>query len=245
MTALDSRDRTGPSAARVLRLFGPSFDEVLGFTKLFSEQPDPPIAWEVFPEVHVKCPDDRIATSLVERFGPAVYGTRDLLFEAAVGAALIARGWTLATAESCTGGLIGHLITNVPGSSHYFRMGVVAYSNEAKIRVLGVPQQVIADHGAVSEPTVREMAERVRALAGSDLGVSVSGIAGPGGGTPEKPVGTVWMALSGPSGTRAVVHRLSGDRHQVKRAAAFHALDLVRRACIGDYPMDQGPPVEE
>ncbi len=225
---------TTTEAPIVARLFGPGLDEVAAFVGPLGTAADPAVAWEAFPEVHVKCPDLEVAAVLVERYGAAVYAFGGLPFEASVGGALAAAGWTLATAESCTGGLIGHLVTNVPGSSNYYRMGVVAYSNEAKVRVLGVPEDLIARHGAVSEPVVRAMAEGVRSLGGADVAVSVSGVAGPGGGTPQKPVGTVWMAVSGPQGTRAVLRRLEGDRGRIKRAAAWHALDLARRLALGE-----------
>lgn len=216
------------------RLFGPDLDEVVAFLRGVETAAEPAVAWEAFPEVHVKCPAPEVAGALVERYGASVHTLRGLAFEASVGGALVAAGWTLATAESCTGGLIGHLVTNVPGSSNYYRMGVVAYSNEAKVQVLGVPEDLIVQHGAVSEPVVRAMAEGVRFLAGADVAVSVSGVAGPGGGTPHKPVGTVWMAVAGPRGTRAVLRRLAGDRERIKRAAAWHALDLVRRLALGE-----------
>ncbi len=228
---------TGDPAAEaplVVRLFGPGLDEVAAFVRPLGTAVDPALAWEAFPEVHVRCPGLGVARALLERYGAAVYAIGGLPFEAAVGGALVAAGWTLATAESCTGGLIGHLVTNVPGSSNYYRLGVVAYSNEAKVRLLGVPEDLIARHGAVSEPVVRAMAEGVRSLGGADVAVSVSGVAGPGGGTPQKPVGTVWMAVAGPRGTRAVLRRLEGDRGRIKRAAAWHALDLARRVALGE-----------
>ncbi len=218
----------------MVRLFGPDLDEVVAFLRGVEGAAEPAVAWEAFPEVHVRCPGPEVAGVLVERFGASVHTLCGLAFEASVGGTLVAAGWTLATAESCTGGLIGHLVTNVPGSSNYYRMGVVAYSNEAKVRVLGVPEDLIARHGAVSEPVVRAMAEGVRSLAGADVAVAVSGVAGPGGGTPQKPVGTVWMAVAGPQGTRAVLRRLAGDRERIKRAAAWHALDLARRLAIGE-----------
>lgn len=218
----------------VARLFGPDLEEVAAFVRRLGTGADPAVAREAFPEVHVTCPDCEVACALLERYGAAVHTIGGLPFEASVGGALVAAGWTLATAESCTGGLIGHLVTNVPGSSNYYRMGVVAYSNEAKVRVLGVPEDLIARHGAVSEPVARAMAEGVRSLAGADVAVAVSGVAGPGGGTPQKPVGTVWMAVAGPGGTRAVLRRLAGDRERVKRAAAWHALDLARRLALGE-----------
>lgn len=225
---------TTTDAPFVARLFGPDLDEVAASVRALGTAAAQAVAWDAFPEVHVTCPDLEVARALVERYGAAVYAIGGLPFEAAVGGALVAAGWTLATAESCTGGLIGHLVTNVPGSSNYYRMGVVAYSNEAKVRLLGVPEDLIARHGAVSEPVVRAMAEGVRSLGGADVAVSVSGVAGPGGGTPQKPVGTVWMAVAGPRGTRAVLRRLGGDRGRIKRAAAWHALDLARRQALGE-----------
>jgi nicotinamide-nucleotide amidase len=148
--------------------------------------------------------------------------------EASVAALLARRNFTLATAESCTGGLIGSLLTDVPGISAHYLGGVVAYADSAKRSLLGVPAPLLAEHGAVSEPVARAMAEGVRRLLGADLGVSVTGIAGPGGGTPDKPVGTVYFAVAGPEGERAVRRRFPGDREFVRRFSANIALDLVR-----------------
>ena len=120
-------------------------------------------------------------------------------------------------------------MTEVPGSSDYFLQGAVTYSNEAKQQLLGVRKETLAAHGAVSEATVREMAEGVRRVAGTTLGVAVSGVAGPGGGTPEKPVGTVWVAVAGPAGTRAHHFLLPYGRDMVKHAAAFAALEMALR----------------
>src|SRR5919108_5340065 len=120
-----------------------------------------------------------------------------------LGRALLVRGWRVTTAESCTGGWIAKAITDVPGSSQWFDGGIVAYSNAAKQRSLGVPQEVLDVHGAVSEAAVRAMADGARLRSGVELAVAVSGVAGPRGGTPDKPVGTVWLAWSGPQGVSA------------------------------------------
>lgn len=142
-----------------------------------------------------------------------------------LGAALRARSWTLAAAESCTGGWIAKAVTDVPGSSGWFVAGYVVYSNEAKSRLLGVPPALIAEHGAVSEAVVGALAEHARRDSGADLTVAVSGVAGPGGGTKEKPVGTVWFAWSGQSGTVADCRRFDGDRESVRRQSVAHALN--------------------
>ncbi len=139
---------------------------------------------------------------------------------------------TLAVAESCTGGLITHLLTETPGISASFLLGVVSYSNEAKINRLGVPRETIEEHGAVSGEVALEMASGVRKAAGSDWGIGVTGIAGPGGGTTEKPVGLVYIALSGPDGRHVREFRFSGNRSEIKQKAAGEALDIIREAGI-------------
>ncbi len=150
--------------------------------------------------------------------------------ERELGAGLTGRGWRIVTAESCTGGLIAHRLTNVAGSSAYFERGFITYSNEAKQEVLGVPEEILIAHGAVSEPCAWAMAEGARAAARCEVGVSVTGIAGPTGGTPEKPVGTVFMAVSLPSGTRCRERHFSGEREEVKAQTAEAALALVCEA---------------
>jgi nicotinamide-nucleotide amidase len=141
---------------------------------------------------------------------------------------LLATGRTLVTAESCTGGWIAKACTDRPGSSRWFRGGAVVYTDELKVTLLGVPPPTLAGHGAVSEATVRALACGALERLGGDVAVAVSGIAGPDGGTPDKPVGTVWFAwaVRTPGGTdvRAAVHRLSGDREQVRRQAVAVAL---------------------
>ncbi len=149
-----------------------------------------------------------------------------------LGRALEARGWTVATAESCTGGMIGAAITDVAGSSGWFDCGFVTYSNEAKIEMLGVRSETLASSGAVSDATAREMAAGALARSGADLAVAVTGIAGPAGGSPEKPVGLVWLAWAGRDGAvDAVSHRFPGDRAAVREAAVAVALSgLLERA---------------
>jgi PncC family amidohydrolase len=135
---------------------------------------------------------------------------------------------TIAVAESATGGLISHRITNVPGSSDYFKGSVVSYANEAKVRVLGVAEETIAKYGAVSEETGREMAEGVRRLLNADIGLSDTGIAGPTGATPDKPVGLFYIALSAAKGTHCQRHIFRGDRLENKHSAAEAALVMLR-----------------
>jgi nicotinamide-nucleotide amidase len=165
-------------------------------------------------------------------FGPVWYGTDDERLEAVVGDLLRARGWTLALAESCTGGLVGHRLTDVPGSSAYVDRGFVVYSNAAKQALLGVPEALLARHGAVSAACAEAMARGARERAGTDLGLSVTGIAGPDGGTPSKPVGTVFVGLADARGAVVEPHRFARDRAGNKALAATHALDLVRRRCL-------------
>ena len=163
-----------------------------------------------------------------DRFGDAVFGEGEQTMEEAVAGLLKAAGTTVALAESCTGGLVAAKLVAVSGMSDHLLEAVVAYANASKIDTLGVPESLIAKHGAVSDPVARAMAEGARARAEADLAVAVTGIAGPGGGTPEKPVGTVRFALADSGGTEAVCERLSGDRALVRERAALYALNLLR-----------------
>ena len=155
-----------------------------------------------------------------------------LKLAAALVAELAATGKTVTTAESCTGGWVSKAITDVPGSSAVFAYGIVSYSNGAKESLLGVQPQVLQDHGAVSEAVVIEMATGALGLSGADIAVAVSGVAGPGGGSPDKPVGTVWFAWARRAG--ATVHseacreQFSGDRDLVRELTVVHALQGVR-----------------
>jgi nicotinamide-nucleotide amidase len=165
-------------------------------------------------------------------FGAAWYGVDDEALEAVVGRLLRARGFTVALAESCTGGLVGHRLTQVAGSSAYFERGFVVYSNEAKQALLGVPEAVLREHGAVSAACAEAMARGARERAGTDIGVSVTGIAGPDGGTPTKPVGTVFVGLADRQGAVVERHRFDRDREGNKALSAVRALDLLRRRCL-------------
>jgi PncC family amidohydrolase len=140
---------------------------------------------------------------------------------------------TLALAESCTGGLIAHRVTEVPGSSDYFLGGIVSYSNDIKERVLGVQQTTLLRYGAVSEGAALEMARGGRRVCRADVALAVTGVAGPGGGTPEKPVGLVYVALAAPDGEWVERHVWDGDRQENKGRSAEAALDLLRRYLEG------------
>jgi nicotinamide-nucleotide amidase len=172
---------------------------------------------------------DDAQSALVNRFGGDVVNTDGRSLEATVGAMLADRGWTMAAAESCTGGLVTVRLTDVPGASAWVDRAVVSYSNAAKIDLLGVPAALIEAHGAVSEAVAAAMADGLRARAGVDVTVAVTGVAGPGGETAEKPVGTVCLAVSGPSGVRVRTVRLGGDRGAVRAFSASAALDMLRR----------------
>ena len=151
----------------------------------------------------------------------------------ALAGALRARGWKLASAESCTGGLLAAACTAVPGSSDWFERGVVSYSNEAKTGLLGVPAALIAAHGAVSEPVARAMAGGLLARAPVQLALSVTGIAGPGGAVPGKPVGTVWLGWADAGGTGAALLQLHGDRAAVREQTVAAALARARAIAEG------------
>ena len=193
------------------------------------------------PENHVKVvvrnPDpargkeiiDQLDRELRKRIGPGIYGVDEDTFPEVVGRSLREHQATVAFAESCTAGMTGELLTSVPGSSAYFLGGVMAYSDDVKRQVLGVKPETIADFGSVSEPCAREMADGVQKMTGATLAVGVTGIAGPGGATPDKPIGTVCFACVGPGTTRTATKLFSGGRQQVRRAAAYFAMDLARR----------------
>jgi len=172
---------------------------------------------------------EKIETELRKRIGPGIYGTDGDTFPGAVARSLKAQNATLAIAESCTGGLAGQLVTSEAGASVFFRGSVVSYADEIKTGVLGVKPETLADFGAVSEPCAREMAEGAKKLCGSTLAVSITGVAGPDGGAPDKPVGTVCFAVCGPGTTRTSTKLFAGDRERVRMAAAYYALDLARR----------------
>ncbi|MFQ5994393.1 MAG: competence/damage-inducible protein A [Acidiferrobacterales bacterium] len=185
---------------------------------------------------------DTLSQTVRERLGSALIAEGEITMEEVVGDLLRRYGRTLATAESCSGGLLGNRLTNVPGSSTYYVGGVVAYSNALKERSLNVAPTTLSTHGAVSEEAAREMALGVRELTAADLGVATTGIAGPDGGTPEKPVGTVAIALAadelGPKKVRSRIYRLWGNREWVKILSSQVALDWVRRHLLGLDPLE-------
>jgi nicotinamide-nucleotide amidase len=234
---------SAPQAARVVKL--------LGVPESHADQRMQPVMGDPanrgvrfgfrahWPEIHVKWavtgPDaearaDRILERVRELFGESIWGTGKEELPQLVVDRLRTRGERAALAESCTGGLLASLVTAVPGASGAFDLGVVAYADAMKEEVLGVPRALLAAHGAVSEPVARALAEGVRARARVAWGVGVTGVAGPGGGSPEKPVGTVHLALAGPSGTSHWARRYPGDRERVRRFAAFDALNRLRAA---------------
>jgi nicotinamide-nucleotide amidase len=163
----------------------------------------------------------------VQLLGHHVFGYDDVRLEAAIGEALLKRQGKIATAESCTGGTIASMISSVAGASAYFMGSVVSYSNEAKIDLLGVQPDTIANHGAVSEQTVAEMAQAVKQKFGTDYSIAVSGIAGPAGGTPEKPVGTVCFAVSGPTENWLRTYNFGTERQLNIERASMMALYLL------------------
>jgi nicotinamide-nucleotide amidase len=176
---------------------------------------------------------DDLEAKLRERIGPLIFGRDDEELEQVVARLLRDRGLTLAVAESCSGGLVAHRLTNVPGSSRYFERGVVAYSNRAKTEMLGVPAGLVAARGAVSPEVAQAMAEGVRAQAGTDFGIGITGIAGPDGGTAEKPVGLTYIGLAWEGESLAREYRFLSHREVNKVRASQMALELLRRHLLG------------
>ena len=228
---------------RELRVFGigeSTVDAMLA--DMMQAQTNPTIApyalsGEMKLRVTAKCADKAegerlvkpIADEITSRLGDAVYSTDGLeLYEVCAGL-MRENGATLAVAESCTGGMIGELITSVSGASEVYGFGFITYANEAKEQILGVKHETLEKYGAVSGETAREMAEGIRKTACSDIGLATTGIAGPGGGTPEKPVGLVYIAAASDKGT--VVERLDlgGSRERIRRSAALSALMLLKK----------------
>lgn len=179
----------------------------------------------------------RQATAPVaEALGGDCYGRDQESLEAVVGRLLGERGLTLSAAESCTGGLLGHRLTNVPGSSAYFERGVVAYSNRAKEDLLGVERRLLTAHGAVSGPVAEAMARGICRASGSPLGLAITGIAGPEGGTRAKPVGTVFVGLASPGGVEVRTFHFAGGRESIKWQSSQMALDMLRRWLLKEKP---------
>jgi nicotinamide-nucleotide amidase len=160
--------------------------------------------------------------------GASIYSVDGRPLEQVIGELLRERSLTIAVAESCSGGLLASLITDVPGSSDYFDRGVVCYSNTAKTELIGVPESLIASHGAVSEPVAQAMADGIRERARASVGIGITGIAGPGGGTPEKPVGTVAIAVSTPDAQRVRTFQFVGPRDMVKFQSTQAAMNMLR-----------------
>lgn len=229
-------------ARRIFRVFGKGESQIATALEGLALGKGASLHYQVkFPETLVKIVVRRdsedaanaelasIDTEIRKRLGWLVYGTDDDSMAQVLVRELERLGHTIATAESCTGGMIAALLTDVSGVSKSFPGGAVTYSNDEKTRQLGVLQETLAAHGAVSEEVVLEMAQGVRERMGTDWGVSVSGIAGPGGGTEEKPVGTVWIAVAGPSGIRKTkMYCWPWTRERVRGLAAHWALNLVR-----------------
>lgn len=176
---------------------------------------------------------DPAVAQAVAALGDDVYSQRGEPLEVVVGEQLEARGWRIAAAESCTGGMLLARLTDIPGSSAYVDAGVVSYSNESKSTWLGVDGTLITAHGAVSEPVAAAMAAGVRTRTGADVGIAITGIAGPGGGSAEKPVGTVVLAVESPLGRAVRTRRMLGGRDLVRAMSVNAALDLVRRHLSG------------
>ncbi|HEY8795315.1 MAG TPA: competence/damage-inducible protein A [Gemmatimonadaceae bacterium] len=173
---------------------------------------------------------DAAARMLRDVAGPVVYGEESQDLAELVLDLCRDRGYTIAVGESCTGGLLGARLTAIPGSSDVFHGGVIAYDNGAKTKLLGVSDVTLREHGAVSEEMAREMAEGCARALGTQIGIGITGIAGPGGGTPEKPVGTVWIAVAGLGETRSLGRQYVGDREEIRLRATQASLDQVSRA---------------
>jgi nicotinamide-nucleotide amidase len=176
---------------------------------------------------------EELSNRIRARIGTFVYGEGDVTMEEVVGKLLKERGKTLSFAEAVSGGLVTHRLTNVPGSSAYFQGTVIAYADAAKVNLLGVKLETLRQHGAVSEETVREMAAGVRERMGTDIGVAITGIAGPGGGAPDKPVGTACLALAADGLLVSRRYQLWGNREWIKTLVSQLGLDWVRRALLG------------
>jgi nicotinamide-nucleotide amidase len=237
----------GRIRSRVLRTCGAGesrVDQLIG--DLFRSQRNPTIGVLAHAgEIHVRLTAkgendaevegllDDLEAKLRERIGPLIFGRDDEELEQVVARLLRDRGLTLAVAESCSGGLVAHRLTNVPGSSRYFERGVVAYSNRAKTEMLGVPAGLVAARGAVSPEVARAMAEGVRGQAGTDFGIAITGIAGPDGGTAEKPVGLTYIGLAWEGESLAREYRFLSHRDVNKVRASQMALELLRRHLLG------------
>ena len=230
--------------SRILQCYGVTeskLDEMV--TRIREVHPEVRFGFRTrFPENHLSlsalaadAPTAEQRLARVERecrdvLGTLVYGQDGITFAQAVGEELARRGETICSAESCTGGLLTQMLTEVSGSSKWTLGAFVTYSNDFKESALGVPASLLREHGAVSEPVVRAMAEGARQRSGATWSLAITGVAGPDGGTPEKPVGTVWLGLAGPAGTSSRLGKYRGDRGQVRLQSAYGALQLLREA---------------
>lgn len=234
--------------SRTLRFWGIGESALAEKVAPFFELQNPTVApyagqGEVRLRVSAKATSEAEAIALIEPVavqlrrigGDDYFGDDDDTLASAVGALLKKHGHTLAVAESCTGGGLGHLITAIPGSSSYFWGGVISYDNQVKVNALGVNSQDLAQHGAVSETVARQMATGVRSRLGTTWGLSITGVAGPDGGTDTKPVGLVYIGLAGPNGqTEVAMHRfgIGRSRDIIRTLSANNALDLLRRRLL-------------
>ncbi len=239
LTALHTRvlKTIGIGESELIARFQPVFDTLVGVDLAFYPQ---------LPGVNLKLTareDDAVAADarlavaeavLREHLKSHIYGTMGETLQQVVGELLVQLGWRVATAESCTGGAIAAMLTSVPGASRYVDRGVVAYSNRAKVELLGVPEALIERHGAVSEDVARAMAEGLRERSGVDVVVATTGIAGPTGGTTEKPVGLVHSAIAAPDGTRAYRSTYPGAREIVIRRSTMTELNRLRLVLLGE-----------
>ena len=245
-----AKDGGAVIVSRIVRVFGLGEGYVAELITDLTDCANPTAATyakdgEMFVRVTARAKDEATAAALCEpvveelkrRLGEFIYGIDVESLEEVAVTELAKRGLRLACAESCTGGLLSSRITDIPGASAVFHMGAVTYANEIKTMLLGVPEETLGRYGAVSEQTARAMAEGVRKKSGSELGIGITGVAGPAGGTPEKPVGLVYLALS--DGEHTWVRKMSGNsaakrgRTYIRWLATSNALDMVRRYLFG------------
>jgi nicotinamide-nucleotide amidase len=183
-------------------------------------------------ETDAKSQADRLTEAIVSRIGDYIYTIGESSLPEVLGAILVEQGKTISTAESCTGGLVATMLTDIPGSSRYFLGSVVSYSNDVKERALRVPPELLREHGAVSSQVAEAMATGVRIAIGSDFSIAITGVAGPDGGTPEKPVGLVYVACAGPDFLISKKLSLFGTRKRIRERSAIMALDMLRRKLL-------------
>lgn len=234
---------SGSIRSRTLKACGiaeSALDEIIG--DLMRHSRNPTIGLLAYPgEIHIRltvhteseAEGDRLLDDLEskirERLGTLLFGRDEERLEDVVGRLLLEAKQTIAVAESCTGGLVCHRLTNLPGSSAYFVRGEVVYSDHAKEGLLGVPRELIAEHGAVSQPVALAMAAGMQQVAGTDLALGITGIAGPGGGTATKPIGLTYIAIASHDGVTCREYRFLGNRETNKLRASQETLDILRR----------------